>query len=126
MTTSTPAPPTFPKLKTGAVAQYPLTKVFRFQQQVLHFIDGTDQRYRDCGGPLYTWVISLNELDEGEMAALETFFLNNQGAFGNFAFTDPWTGQVYQNCSLSSDELDMASLAEMEGKTSLTVIQNGG
>ncbi len=116
----------FPTLKTGAVAQYPATKVFRFQQQILHFIDGTDQRYRDCSGPLYTWVIRLDLLDEGEMAALEAFFQQNQGAFGSFAFTDPWTGQVYQNCSLASDQMDMISLAEMRGTTSLTVIQNGG
>ena len=117
---------TFPTLKTGAVAQYPASRVFRFQQQILHFIDGTDQRYRDCAGPLYTWVISLNNLDEAEMAALEAFFVENQGAFGSFTFTDPWTGQAYQNCSLSSDEMDMAALGEMRGKTSLTVIQNGG
>jgi hypothetical protein len=117
---------TFPTLKTGAVAQYPATKLFRFHQQILHFIDGTDQRYRDCAGPLYTWVIRLSQLDEGEMAALQAFFVNNQGAYGNFAFTDPWTGQSYQNCSLSSDEMNITSLAEMEGKTSLTIIENGG
>jgi hypothetical protein len=117
---------TFPKLKTGAVAQYPATKIFRFQHQILRFLDGTDQRYRDCGGPLYTWVIRLDQLDEGELAAMEGFLLENQGAYGNFSFTDPWNGQVYTNCSLASDELDITSLAEMEGRTSLTVIQNGG
>jgi Conserved hypothetical protein 2217 (DUF2460) len=117
---------TFPTLKTGAVAQYPITKVFRFQQQILHFIDGTDQRYQDCAGSLYTWVIRLDQLDEGELAALQAFFLDNQGAFGSFSFTDPWSGQVYQNCSLESDEMDITSFAEMRGATSLTVIQNGG
>jgi len=38
------------------------------------------------------WEIRLAALDESEMAALEQFFLDNQGGFGNFAFTDPWDG----------------------------------
>jgi hypothetical protein len=58
------------------------------------------------------------------MAALEQFFFDNQGCFGNFAFTDPWDGTPYANCSLASDELDVSSLADMSGKTSVTVIEN--
>jgi len=58
------------------------------------------------------------------MAAFEQFFQGNQGRLGSFAFTDPWDGTQYSNCSLSSDELDLSSLAEMSGRTSLTVIEN--
>src|SRR5260370_37981228 len=117
---------TFPLLKTNAVAQYPATKVLRFQNQALRFLDGTEQRYRDAAGPLHRWEILLNQLDEGEMAALDEFFAANQGAFGSFAFTDPLDGRVYANCSLASDELDLTSLAEMSGTMSLTVIENRG
>lgn len=117
---------TFPALKTGAVAQYPATKVLRFQNQKLRFLDGTEQRYRDAAGPLHRWQISLTQLDEGELAALEAFFAANQGAFAGFAFTDPWDGTVYPNCSLASDELDLTSLAEMNGTASLTVVENRG
>jgi hypothetical protein len=117
---------TFPTLKTGAVAQYPASKVFRFQNQILRFLDGTDQRYRDSAGPLYSWQIRLDQLDETEMAEMQAFFLANQGSFASFAFTDPWSGQVYQSCSLSSDSMNIASLAEMQGSTSLTVVQNRG
>jgi hypothetical protein len=115
---------TFPQLKTGAVAQYPATKAFRFQNQTLRFLDGTEQRYRDSAGPLHRWVIDLNELDESEMAAFEQFFQGNQGRLESFVFTDPWDGTQYANCSLASDELALSSLAEMSGKTSLTVIEN--
>jgi hypothetical protein len=117
---------TFPTLKTGAVAQYPASRNFRFQNQILRFLDGTDQRYRDSAGVLYSWEIRLDQLDETEMAEMQAFFFANQGSFMSFAFTDPWTGQVYQNCSLGSDDMNITSLAEMQGRTALVVIQNRG
>ncbi|MBZ5623799.1 MAG: DUF2460 domain-containing protein [Acidobacteriia bacterium] len=117
---------TFPSLKTNAVAQYPATKGLRFQNQTLRFLDGTEQRYRDSAGPLHRWAIRLNQLDEGEMAALETFFVTSEGAFASFAFTDPWDGRVYANCSLETDGLDLTAVAEMSGGTSLTVMENRG
>ena len=117
---------TFPKLKTNAVAQYPAIRAFRFQNQPLRFVDGVEQRYRDSAGPLRRWEIRLDALDESEMAELEQFFADNQGGFGNFAFTDPWDGTQYANCSLASDELDLTAMAEMQGRTSLTVIENRG
>ena len=114
----------FPQLKTGAVAQYPATRTFRFQNQVLRFLDGTDQRYRDAAGPLHAWEIRLDQLDETEMAAVEAFFVANQGSYGSFSFTDPWDGHVYTNCSLASDELDLTSVAEMRGRVSLKITEN--
>ena len=100
---------TFPQLKTGAVAQYPATKSLRFQNQTVRFLDGSEQRYRDAAGPLHQWVIRLSELDESETAAFEQFFRDNQGRLGSFAFTDPWDGRLYANCSLASDELAVSS-----------------
>src|ERR1039458_10878167 len=115
---------TFPQLKTGAVAQYPATKAVRFQNQTVRFLDGSEQRYRDAAGPLHQWVIQLSELDESEMAAFAQFFQDNQGRLGSFAFTDPWDGSLYLNCSLAGDDLTMSSLAEMRGRTSLAVLEN--
>jgi hypothetical protein len=115
---------TFPILKTNAVAQYPLTRRMVFQNQALTFVDGTQQRYRDCASARLGWEIRLQDLDEGELAAVEEFFLANQGAFGSFSFTDPEDGQVYDDCSLETDGLDVTSLEEMRGTTVLTVVQN--
>lgn len=114
----------FPKLSTNAVAQYPATRKVSFRNQVLRFVDGAAQRYRDSIGPLRQWDIRLDQLDEREMAAIERFFAANQGCFGNFEFTDPWDGQVYRNCSFASDALGLVSMAEMNGRTSFTVRQN--
>ncbi len=117
---------TFPKLKTDAVAQYPARKVLRFQNQVLRFVDGTEQRYRDAAGVLHSWEIRLDQLDDGEMAALEEFFDSSQGAFASFAFTDPWDGQVYADCSLDADGIELDAIEEMRGRTSLRIRENRG
>ena len=117
---------TFPNLKTTAVAQYPAKKLLKFRNQAIRFLDGTEQRYRDCARPLRRWEIRLDQLDEGEMAALDAFFAADQGVFARFAFTDPWDGEVYLSCSLGSDELDATSLSEMDGTTSLTIVENRG
>jgi Conserved hypothetical protein 2217 (DUF2460) len=115
---------TFPKLKTNAVAQYPATRALQFRNQVMRFLDGVEQRYRDASGPLHRWTIRLEQLDEGELAAIDNFFASNQGRFGSFAFVDPWDGTAYPDCSLSSDDLDLTAVAEMKGQTSLTVVEN--
>ena len=115
---------TFPQLRTGAVAQYPASRGQRFQNQLLRFVDGTDQRYRDSAGPLHNWVIRLELLDERELATLEAFFVANKGRLGNFAFTDPWDGHVYSSCRLASDELDLEVTGELRGSTALKVSEN--
>ena len=115
---------TFPQLKTGAVAQYPIVRAQHFQNQTVRFVDGTDQRYRDAAQARQRWEIELNDLDEGELAAIEEFFAANQGAYGSFAFADPWDGHVYDDCSLEADDLNVTTVAEMRGMTKLTVVRN--
>jgi hypothetical protein len=115
---------TFPQLKTNAIAQYPVARREQFQNQTVRFVDGSDQRYRDSAGARMEWEIQLSELDEGELAAMEEFFLARQGAFGSFSFTDPWDGHVYDNCSLAADEVALTTVAEMRGSTKLTVVRN--
>ncbi len=114
----------FPRLKTDCVMQYPGAKGLRFASQVVRFVDGSEQRYRDEAEALRRWVIRLDLLDEGEIAAIEEFFLANQGAYGSFAFVDPWDGVEYADCSLEGDEFEFSLVGEMRGKTSLTVVEN--
>jgi hypothetical protein len=114
----------FPNLKTSAVAQYPARRATAFQNQALRFLDGREQRHRDCAGPLHRWEIRLTQLDEGEIARIEQFFTENQGAFGDFDFTDPWDGQIYSNCSIDADDLAWTSIAEMTAATSLVIREN--
>jgi phage-related protein len=115
---------TFPKLRTNAIAQYPLARREQFQNQTVRFVDGREQRYRDSAGARLEWDIQLSQLDEGELAAIEEFFLASQGAFGSFSFTDPWDGKVHDNCSVAGDGLALVTAAEMHGSTRLTVVRN--
>lgn len=114
----------FPQLKTAAIMQYPATRSFERRNQVMRFLDGSEQRYRGFGLPLRRWTIRLELLDESELAALESFFLANQGAYGSFSFTDPWDGVEYPNCSLEQDIFEFELTGEMRGATSLVVVEN--
>ena len=115
---------TFPRLKTDAIAQYPVARSEQFQNQTVRFVDGSEQRYRDSSGARLEWDIQLSQLDEGELAAIEAFFLASQGAFGRFRFIDPWDGHVYDNCSIAEDGLELVTEGEMRGRTKLTVVRN--
>jgi phage-related protein len=116
----------FPRLKTNAVMQYPAARVVEFSTQVVRFVDGSEQRYRNLGAPLRSWVIRLELLDESELAALEDFFTGMQGAFGAFTFTDPRDGREYANCSLEREWFATVLAGEMRGGTVLVVRENGG
>jgi hypothetical protein len=115
---------TFPVLKTGAVAQYPASRAFQYQNQILRFVDGNEQRYRDSAGPLHRWVIRLDYLDATELAEIEDFFRNNQGSFASFAFVDPWDNTSYPNCSIAGDTLVTVAKDESRNTTSLTILEN--
>jgi hypothetical protein len=114
----------FPTLKTGAVAQYPATVTLRHRNQTVRFVDGVEQRYRDSARPLRRWLLMVDQLDESEASAVEKFLAENQGAFANFGFTDPWTGVHFPNCSIEDDALDISFSGEMHGSTLVTIVEN--
>ena len=115
---------TFPTLKTGAAMQYPPTTRTRYSSQLLRFVDGSEQRYRDYPAPLRVWVIRLDLLDEEEMKAFEEFFVEQQGQLGNFTFVDPKDNMTYPNCSLMIDDYDFTLNGERRGQTSMMVREN--
>lgn len=110
----------FPRLKTGAVAQYPVARTKAYSTQVLRFMDGSEQRFRDYSAPLHRWVLRLHQLDEQELARIDEFFRSQQGQAGTFSFTDPWTGQQFSACSLEEGVL-VSDLTE-PGRGSATVV----
>ena len=114
----------FPTLKTGAVLQYPAQKEVEFSTTVLRFIDGSEQRFRNYQTPLHRWMIRLDLLDESELHQFREFYRTQGGAAGSFAFTDPWDGTSYENCSIEDDAMTEELLDESNGKTSLTVREN--
>lgn len=115
---------TFPKLKTGAVTQYPASRVLEHATEVMRFLDGTEQRYRRRGATGRRWVIRLELLDETEIARLQEFFETAKGRFGSFSFEDPWDNSVHADCSLVNDELEIELLGEARGGLTLVVKEN--
>jgi len=67
------------------------------------FLDGSEQRFAHYGSPLRRWTIRMDLLDEGELAALEQFFVAQGGQYGTFSFTDPFDGTVCPSCSFDTD-----------------------
>jgi hypothetical protein len=90
----------------------------------MRFVDGSEQRFREYGGPLRRWVIRLSALDEEEMEAIEAFYLSEQGGYGTFSFVDPWDGEEYANCSLESEDGIFDYIGLHDGRTRLVVRQN--
>ncbi len=115
---------TFPRLKTGAVAQYPASKVITYATELFRFLDGTEQRYRAYGRPVQSWVIQLDLLDDTELSQILEFFNSAQGRFGTFSFVDPWDGTTHTNCSFDSDEIDASLSGEARAKLSIVVREN--
>jgi len=112
----------FPALKTGAVAQYPSDRTLRFSTLRFRFVDGSEQRFPRFGTPLRRWVIRLELPDEGELALLEAFFLEQGGRAGRFSLLDPWDGVVHANCSFESDAM-MAEYREAGDGRALVVVK---
>jgi hypothetical protein len=114
----------YPKLRTGTAAQYPAVKTVGYRTEVLRFVDGSEQRYRECVGPVRRWELRLDLIDEEEWGRLEEFFEGEQGSFGSFRFEDPWDGTGYEDCSFGGDELEWELEGESRGGAVVVVEQN--
>ena len=110
---------TFPALKTGAVAQYPLDFGVRFSTQAVRFMDGSQQKFRLIGVGLRRWTVKLDLLDEEELGAVIAFVEQQGGA--PFAFTDPTTGTIASTCVISGSRFDATLTQEMNGKTTVVI-----
>jgi hypothetical protein len=118
--------PSFPVLSTGAVAQYPLSRTTSFATDVVQFLDGSQQRCIARGKKLRRWQISLSQLNDSELLALEQFFDSAQGNFGVFSFTDPLSGEVVPNCRLLNPSIATDYLAAGIGSAVLHIEETHG
>ena len=109
----------FPVLKTGPLAQYPLSYGARFETQSVRFMDGSQQRFRLFGNPLRMWAIKLEQLDDEELSAVIAF-VEQQGS-ATFPFTDPVTGEQVATCVISGEQFDAVMNGEMNGQTTIQI-----
>ena len=116
----------FPTLSTGAVAQYPVSVEVGQSVQVLHFLDGSDQRFLNQGRQYRRWQIHLDLLNESEMNQLEAFFLAQQGEYSLFDFPDPISNQNVPNCRLGAAGMANDYAGIDNGSSTLWVIETNG
>jgi hypothetical protein len=114
---------TFPILKTGALAQYPLARGVRYSTQAVQFMDGSRQRFRLYGNGLRRWTVRLDQLDETELGAVIAFVEQQVGA--NFTFTDPATGDNVANCAISGEQFTAGMTREINGQATLLIEEIG-
>ena len=106
-------------LKTGAVAQYPLTRVVNLATQAVQFLDGSQQTYRLSGAGLRRWELRLDMLDEAEVSAVIAFA--EQIGSGTFSFTNPVTGETAARCVISGAQSSTVLLDELHGAATLGI-----
>jgi len=115
---------TFPRLKTGAVTQYPAGRSAGHATAVFRFLDGTEQRFRCRAAGSKRWAIRLALLDDNELAEIAEFFESQMGRFGAFAFEDPWEGTVHPDCSFENGTLELQLSEEGRGSVQLVIREN--
>lgn len=116
-------PQTFPKLKTGALAQYPVTRELSLPTERMEFLDMGQQIYMDSGEQLRRWQLRLSRLDETELAEVIELFSAMRGSLGRFEFEDPMSGDLVANCRFAEDELLVTAVDELDARTVLTVME---
>jgi hypothetical protein len=117
-------PGVFPALRTSALAQYPLWRAASFAADAIQFLDFSRQVYRDLRTAKARWTVSLENLDEAEVAILKGFFEQQRGQWGTFSFNDPWDGSVHSSCSFAQDKFPQKQIGEGRHQTTLTIYEH--
>lgn len=110
---------TFPLLKTGAVAQYPLSRSVNTKTTTVRFLDGSQPTYRLSGAGLRRWKVALDLLDESELGTLLEFA--EQVGTDTFAFPDPATGDNVAKCVISGPAVSAALVNEGRGQSVMEI-----
>ncbi len=79
----------FPQLGSGAIAQYPLTKIQQVRTVINVAPNGSIWRYGDSDSEQISWFLEYNGLTDVELSTLRGFFEACEGSLRNFTFLDP-------------------------------------
>lgn len=115
---------TFPRLRTGAIAQYPLVSSIDFSTTVLHHVDGSEQRFPQFRGKVQRWEISLERLTEDELTQLREVFDNAQVSGLPFSFVDEWNVE-HPECVFEQSDFATTVNGEQQHSTKLVIRKKG-
>lgn len=110
---------TFPLLKTGAAAQYPLEMGWQSASEEVRFLDGSRQTYLLHRAPMRRWYLQFDLLDEVEVSQLSQFVEANK--YLPFAFPDPISGTTIPACRFHGAAVIVDSKTEGSAAVSLVV-----
>ncbi len=96
----------FPLLITGERVQSSAVRS-ETAQYIEHYFEGFNrQTHLTTEADLKTWRLVYTNLFPEEAMTLRSFF-EALPVGGEFTFTDPWTGVVYNNCRLADPRLTL-------------------
>jgi hypothetical protein len=116
---------TFPKLKTGALAQFGSSRETQFYTEVLRFVDGSEQRMVQRRAQV-RWHLRFDQLSEEEVRSIVDFFQEHQGPVAGFQFEDPWTGEVVETCVFDTDEIEIQWVGPNHARTAVRIRSKAG
>jgi hypothetical protein len=92
-----------PVLASGAVAQFPISKLRRHYTILTEGPDGTEIKLSRQGERRVEWRLEFAGLTEAELEALAGFFADREGRLKPFAFVDPTANLLRHSEDLSRD-----------------------
>jgi hypothetical protein len=123
--------PAFPRLSTGATSQRPYTQTVRYRTTLNDMPSGQRYSYAwyDAGLPgfptrgLMAWKLEFPSVTDDDMAMLEAFFVQVNGRWRHFSFTDPEDGVTYQTVRFDQDSFTYRYLALNQASTTLQLVE---
>jgi len=79
----------YPQLVTGVMSQFPIVKQRKPRTVVNAVADGNSIKLADPAGASVGWRLQYTNLSDGELAALQQFFVAMEGSLNSFTFLDP-------------------------------------
>ncbi len=123
----------YPQLETGALSQFPVRKTRRMRTVINTAADGSEIKLADPPAEITEWELNYAELTDGEMAALEEFFEENEGTLKEFTFLDPvgnllaWSGKLDDEVWAREPLLTVTGeVADPNGGAEAWRVTNGG
>jgi hypothetical protein len=108
----------FPQLSSGAIGQYPIRKRSIEKTIVNRSPDGTTIKYSDAGASLLEWQLSFQNLNDGEIDALQQFFAACEGRLNAFTFLNPIGNLLAWSEDLAQPVWEMSTLLQLSAGVS--------
>ena len=123
----------FPQLSSGAMAQYPITKM-RLARTIKNVMpDGRMILSADPAGARLVWQLAYTELSTSDMDALAGHFAACAGPFRAFTFIDPTENMLASSSELAAPAWQISGqiqvsggLADPQGGTAAFTLANTG